>query len=251
VIRDPATLTLLMDEAGVLTDGEARELREKLVAASNKHQADIVIVTVNSLDGASPRDFADDYFDYNGYGRGQTHDGLLLLISLEERDWWISTTGSAIYAFTDAGIQFIGERMISTGLSSGDYTSALTTFVGLSDRFFQKAATGAPFDIGNLPKTAGDLLMWIVLGLVGGLVIALITTGRMKKQLTSVQFKKQACDYVLPGSLLVSSANDELLGRNVTKIAKPVESSSSSRGGGSSTHTSSSGRSHGGGGGKF
>jgi len=252
VVRDPASLSLLMDEAMLLTPSQAADLRAKLEELSNRHQADIVIVTVNSLGGISPMVFADDYFDYNGYGRGPNHDGILLLISMAERDWWISTTGSAIFAFSDAGIDYIGDRITSGGLSDGDYAGAFTLFADLADSFFTKAATGHPFDIGHMPKTLGDLLLFLMMGLAGGLIIALIVTGSMQRKLTSVRFQKQALDYILPGSLIINQSRDEFLGTSVSKTLIPRETSSSGGGGGgSSTHTSSSGSSHGGGGGKF
>ena len=254
VIRDPASLSLLMDEAGLLSDSDAATLRRQLVELSNKHQADIVIVTVNSIGSAKPMEFADDFFDYNGYGRGPNNDGILLLISMQDRDWWISTTGSAIRTFSDAGIEFLGEQMINNGLSSGDYMKAFTTFANWCDKFFQKAAKGYPFDVGRMPKDAGDLFAWSFVGLILGFFIALVVTSSYKKQLVSIKKKTQASDYILPGSLLVSNAADVFLETKVIATPIPVSSSSSSSGGGgggSSTHSSSSGSSHGGGGGKF
>jgi len=254
VIRDPATLSLLMDEAGLLSSSEAAALRQKLVALSNKHNADIVIVTVDSIGSATPMNFADDYFDYNGYGRGPNNDGILLLISMKDRDWWISTTGKGIYAFTDAGIKFIGEQMISNGLSSGDYSRAFNSYADWCDKFFNKAAKGKPFDVGHLPKSMADVFGWSVCGLIVGLLIAGIHGNSLKRQLISVKKKAQASDYILPGSLLITTANDVFLNTRVTSAPIPVSTSSSGSsggGGGSSTHTSSSGTSHGGGGGKF
>ena len=40
---------------------------------------DAVIVTSNNLNGKSQQDYADDYFDYNGYGVGKEKSGLLSL----------------------------------------------------------------------------------------------------------------------------------------------------------------------------
>ncbi|MBQ7810328.1 MAG: hypothetical protein IJ346_05120 [Clostridia bacterium] len=85
----------------------------------------------------------------------------------------------------------------------------------------------------------------IVFSLVAGFVIALISVLVMKGKLKSVRRQPAAKDYLVPGSMNVTSSRDIFLYRNVTKRAKPKESS------GSSTHTSSSGRSHGGGGGSF
>ncbi|MBO5147409.1 MAG: TPM domain-containing protein [Clostridia bacterium] len=35
---------------------------------SEKHKFDLVIVTVNSLNGKTSTEFADDFYDYNDYG---------------------------------------------------------------------------------------------------------------------------------------------------------------------------------------
>ena len=41
---------------------------------------DAVIVTINNLEGESPQNYADNYYDYNGYGLGNEESGLILLI---------------------------------------------------------------------------------------------------------------------------------------------------------------------------
>ena len=57
------------------------------------------------------RPFADDLYDYCQYGYGPDMDGVLLLVSVGDRKWHISTCGYGITAFTDAGIQYLGEQM--------------------------------------------------------------------------------------------------------------------------------------------
>ena len=71
---------------------------------------DVVIVTVASIEGKTATEYADDYFDYQGYGYGEKSDGILLLVGMKERVWAISTHGSlGISAFTDAGLDYIKE----------------------------------------------------------------------------------------------------------------------------------------------
>ena len=36
----------------------------------------LAVVTVNSLEGKTAEAYADDYYDYNGYGYGENDDGL-------------------------------------------------------------------------------------------------------------------------------------------------------------------------------
>lgn len=60
----------LVDEADLLSDAEEKDLLSKLDEISERQKCDLVIVTVKDLGGKTPEAFADDYFDYNGYGQG-------------------------------------------------------------------------------------------------------------------------------------------------------------------------------------
>ena len=100
-----ASSSHLVDSAGLLTGTEAANLEAKLSKISDRHNVDIVIVTADSTDGKSPMEFADDYYDYNGYRA----DGILLLVSMEDGDWWISTAGYGITAVTDAGLDYMSD----------------------------------------------------------------------------------------------------------------------------------------------
>lgn len=238
----------VVDNADLLTDSQEQELEDKLSALVDKYDCDAVIVTTDTIDGKTPMAYADDYFDYNDYGVGTDRDGVLFLLSMEDRDWWISTRGEGIDIFTDYGIQFIGDEMLSD-LSGGDYYEAFCTFAELSDDFMEQAQDGEPYDVDNKYKTTGDRIKVVLISMGIGIVAALIVTFSLKGQLKSVKPNNQAKDYVRPGSMKLTSSRDVFLYKNVDRTVK--QTSSSSGGGGSSTHTSSSGATHGGGGGKF
>jgi uncharacterized protein len=240
-----ADLPLLYDEADLLTDAEEARLLSRLESLSSSVGMDVVIALVNSTGELSPMEYADDFFDYNGYGRGDNRDGLVLLISMEYSDWWVSTRGYAIEAFTDAGIAYIGEK-VTPYLSDGDYAAAFDEFAAQCDTFIAQAKTGDPFDTHNLPKEPFNKGMALVIAVVAGFIIGKIYAGKLKGELTSVRRQTAAVGYVREGSLNVTNSNEFFLYRNVSRSAKPTSSS-----GGSSTHKSSSGASHGGGGGKF
>lgn len=230
----------LADDAGLLSDAECAAIEKRLDTLSTQYGLDVVIVTVQSTGGRTPMEYADDYFDYNDYAP----DGVLLLVSMEESDWWISTTGYGIAAFTDAGIEYIGDRIVPS-LSDGDYADAFAAFADLCDQFLTQAKSGDPFDTHNLPKEPFKPVRNAVIALVIGLAAAFFATGSMKKKLKTVVQKAQANDYVTPGSLQITQSRDFHLYTHLDRVEKPRSSS------GSSTHTSSSGTTHGGGGGKF
>lgn len=90
----------LIDNADLLTGEEESNLLAKLDEISDRLSVDVAVVTEDSIGDKTPREYADDFYDYNSYKYNP--DGVLLLISMEERDWYITTTGSAITAITDA-----------------------------------------------------------------------------------------------------------------------------------------------------
>ncbi len=238
----------VQDMAELLSESEEAALTKKLDELSERQKMDVIVVTAKTLDGKKPVEYADDIYDYCEFGYGAKRDGLLLLISMEDRDWWISTCGYGITAFTDAGIQYIGEKM-KEDLSDSNYAAAFNTFAELSDEFISQARTGEPYDKGNLPK--GPLSMvWLLVSILVGVGLAIFIVGRMKAQLKTVRFQAAAGDYLKSGSLNITESRDMFLYNTVTRTAKPKNTDSGSSGG-SSTHTSSSGETHGGGGGKF
>lgn len=237
----------LVDNAGLLTDTEQSELLATLDEISERQQADIVVVTTNTLNGKTPMNYADDFYDDNGYGYGAEYDGVLLLVSMEDRDWWISTCGYGITAITDDGIDYISEQFLPN-LSDGNYAAAFATYAELCDEFFSQAKTGQPYDGDHMPKAPFNTVKCLLISMAVGLVIALIVTGSMKGKLKSVRMQAAAGSYVKANSMNITESRDIFLYNTVTRTERPKSSSSS---GGSSTHSSSSGRTHGGGGGKF
>ena len=219
---------------------------------------DVVILTVDSLGGKRPQEYADDYYDYNGYA----DDGLLFLLSMEERDWYISTKGNAIYALTDYGIQQVGESALPY-LKNGDYYGAFDAFLGALPTYFSAYSDGSPID--GYADTSGDyyhgdqedvvyyeqprhVSIWI--SIVIGAVVGGITVLIMRACMNTKRPQRSAGSYLNDSSYHLRTNQDLFLYSNVTKTRIQQESSSSG-GGGSSVHTSSSGSSHGGGGGKF
>ena len=235
----------LMDMASLLSDADVDSLTAKLDELSLRQKMDVVIATTNTLEGKSVVEYADDLYDYCSFGYGANRDGQILVISMEDNDWYISTCGYGITAFTDAGIEYIGEQIVPY-LSDKDFAGAFATYITLCDEFITQARTDKPYDIGSLPRKPMSPA-WILVCLIIGLMLSFVTVGKMKAKLTTVRAQAAANSYMKNGSMNITDSREMFLYKNVTRTKRSSESS----GGGSSTHTSSSGTSHGGGGGKF
>lgn len=237
----------LVDNAGLLSDFEQSELINTLDEISTRQQVDIVVVTTDSLNAKTPEAYADDFYDYNGYGFGEDCDGVLLLVSMEDRDWHLSTCGYGMTAITDDGVEYISDKFLPD-LSDGNYAQAFTTYAKLCDEFITQAKTAQPYDGDNMPKAPFDPLKCLIISMAIGLGISLAVTGSMKAKLKTVRMQAAAASYVKANSLHITESRDMFLYNTVDRTEKPKSDSGS---GGSSSHTSSSGQTHGGGGGKF
>ena len=235
------------DAANILSDSEKAALLEKLDEISLRQKVDVTVVTIKDLQNYdSAQECADDIYDYCKYGYGQNKDGIMLLISMENRDWAVSTRGYGITAFTDAGIDYIVKQMKSD-LSDGNYAAAFTTYADKCDEFITRARSGEPYDKGNLPREPLSII-WLPISIAVGVDLAFVIVGSMKRKLKTVHSQAAANSYVRAGSLAVTESSDMFLYNTVTRTEKAKSSDSDS---GSSTHTSSSGATHGGSSGKF
>lgn len=216
------------DSAEVLTEDEDGELEASLEELSVRQSFDVIIATIDSLENegyTSMEEYADDLYDYCQFGYGENRDGVLLLVSIGDRKWHISTCGYGITAFTDAGIQYLGEQM-TPDMADGDYAAAFRTFIQWTDAYVTAAREGHPYDVDNMPKEPFSI---VYLG---------------------VAPQRDATSYVRQGSMKLTNQRDLYLYREIHRTERPKETDSGSSGG-SSTHTSSSGSTHGGGGGSF
>ena len=136
----------LVDQADLLPAEDEAALQEKLDSLSEALQFDIVIVTAEHIGTRTPMEFADDYYDYNGFGYGEDYDGVVLLISMAERDWWISTCGYGLTALSDEYfMNFISPSDFTYYLKNGYYAKSLNYFADTVGRFVKEAKENEPY----------------------------------------------------------------------------------------------------------
>lgn len=213
-----ATKSAVVDRAELLSQMERSLLESQLEQVSQNHDIDIVVLTVDSLDGKSAMNYADDYYDDSGYA----DDGVLLLVCMGSRQWWISTAGKCINTLKVTGF----EEDLVADLSTGNYYDAFVGFAQECDR--------------QMAVSPMAVLVCVLIGAAVGLVVVLVMKGRMK----TVRGQPGADSYVSNGQLCLTGQSDIFLYQTVTRRPKPQSSSGGS-------HIGSSGRSHGGGGGRF
>lgn len=216
----------LYDEADLLTDSEETALVEKLTEISHATNAQIVIATIASMDGGDIDSFVDYLYDSMGFGYGENHDGVLLLVCMDPREYRILSNGYAGTAIGPDQIDTLCDFM-ETYLPNGHYVAAFNSFADQCGEFLEYYQMGSPFKVGK------NLVISLIIGIIAGLIVVFILKGQLK----SVRKQDQAHRYVKPGSMTVDMQYDIFLYRTVTRTKKQERVESTSSGSGSTARS--------------
>ena len=230
----------VVDEADILTVDEEKALDTKLAAVEQSHKVRILVGTMKDTGGATLGKVANNVVDQIPGENGT----IVLLLSMKERDWYISTDNKMRARITDGkGIDYLAGEFLPD-LKENKYAAAFTAFAKTTDEmltYYEKE--GKPYD----PANAFNLMAFGI-----ALACALILGGTIYYMLykyeSNVTFAAEADAYLNHDSFHLTQDEDNFLYTTVTRKTKEKSSSSSS---GSNVSTSSSDSSHGGGGGKF
>lgn len=211
----------LYDEADLLTDSEEASLVEKLTEVSHARDAQIVVVTLASMDGGDIDEFVDYLYDSLGLGYGENHDGVLLLVCMDPREYRILSNGYAGTAIGPDQIDTLCD-FVEIYLPKGHYAAAFNSFADQCDEFLEYYQMGSPFKAGK------SLAISLLIGIIAGLIVAFVLKGQLK----SVRKQNNAHVYVKKDSMQVNIQQDIFLYRHITRTKKQkrVESTSSGSG---------------------
>ena len=232
---------LVVDESHLLQDGQVGFVEEAFQKIAQEEGFSPIVVTIDSFDGLSAEEYAGNFYDAYEYA----DDGILLLVSLEEGEWYILTNGLCAQRISDYEAEMIGEQILPE-IREGLYYEAFINFSEISTAYMQPDPD-VTYDEENYAQeeeSSGNGVV-ILICMAIGLGIGILVTAYMASQMKAVGMKDNASDYVRAGSMNVTNSRDIFLYSQVTRTPKPKDNSS---GGGS---RSSGGGIRGGAGGRF
>ena len=268
------SLPRVIDNDLVLMYSQRDALEEQIYQLIEKYSIDIVILTESDIGSTDPYVYADDYFDYEGYGwREEASDDIrtgsgviLLLVNIKgapgTRDIEISCKGTAMAAF--GVVDDILDNMIPL-LADGKIAAACERFLRDTETRMRRYAAG------DVRPTYAEGYSYVydddgassafntgvfLVGLVAAALIAWADVAAMKKKMNTARKKTEACDYMRGDSFRLTQQQDTFLYSNTSRVR--IDSGGGSSGGssggvrsGGGARTSSSGSSHSGGGRRF
>ena len=101
-----ADLANVTDAAELLTEQQAATLEQMAEEVSERYGCGVYIVTVGDyrdLEDTDVQTCAEDLYDYFDLGIGEEKNGILLMLSMDDRDYDLCAYGYGHTAFTDYG----------------------------------------------------------------------------------------------------------------------------------------------------
>ncbi|HIH38118.1 TPM domain-containing protein [Candidatus Woesearchaeota archaeon] len=119
----PGDVTLngfVNDYAGVLSSGEISEINALLQPLYDTNQAQVAVVTINSLEGRDIESFSYEIAE-GKLGDAEKNNGLLLLIAVDDRKYRFEVGRGLEPILNDAKVGRIGRTYLVPAFREGDY----------------------------------------------------------------------------------------------------------------------------------
>lgn len=225
-----AEQTYIFDEADILTAEEEASLQSTAQLITANHDCGVYIVTLwdYTTCGSDVISAAENYYRSHGLGAGSGADGILLLLSMAERDYALIPWGNyGNRAFTDYGLDVLSECFLDD-FGDDRWYAGFSDYLEGCDQLMEAARQGKP--VGTDQKKNNELTQAILMILVIPAVIAGAVCGIMAFSMKTARQKNDADDY--RQSLRLTGKQDRFITRTVRR--ERIESSSSSSSGRSS-----------------
>ena len=253
------------DYANLFTYDEEEALEELAKSVELKAETEFYVLTIDDAEGKSAMEYADDFGDNGRFGYEEEYGTyIVMLIDMDNREVWISTSGRAIEYLNDYRIDKTLDDVFEY-MPDGRYYKAAEAYIKTAGRYMlSDPSDDYKSDDYNYDDTYDDtyyyddgtysedlstselvIVSFVVSAVVSGIVLVIMLCGAKTKMTAG------SADYIGQGGLMINHRDDTFT--HTTTVKRKIETDSGTRsgGGGSSVHRSSGGHSHGGGGRRF
>ena len=240
----------VFDDYGLLTDDEWSTLEDKARALSEQYECGIYAIIVDDYSyygSGSSEQVAERIYKDSGLGHinGDDTDGIVLLLSMDARDWALYAHGvTAESAFNKTAQSRLSESFLSD-FGNDDWAGGVDSYITACGDFLQNLADyeangGDLSDYEDYDEPGITVGVVIICALVSSL-IALIVCLIMKGKMRSVRHGVEAGAYV-SGGLNLTDGFDNYTHTTETHRRIERDNDSGSSGGSASDGVSSSGK---------
>lgn len=154
VFFQDATAPRVVDEADIFTPDEEAQMLERIEQIKNDFSKDVVIYTSDTSYGLGEVTLAQDFYDFNGYGFGDSWEGLCLCVVMDPSNRGVATSATgevteALYTMynseliDEALFEYFRDKQPEIGVTiPGDYGAGVIDWL---DNIHMMYLKGHPF----------------------------------------------------------------------------------------------------------
>ena len=237
LIWDQLEGTFVKDAAGLMSAQERQTLEAKAQELAQKYGVGVYVLSVDdyrNYGGSSNIDFWTEklYID-NKLGLGNEQDGVILVLSMEERDYCLKIYGrNALFAYTDYAQGQLTDRFLSS-FRYNDWYGGFSKYMEFGETILEDAQDGSPMEepvreVNVAGTIGGSALLSAIIGLLTGSG----RVRRLKRTMKNTGVKKTAVNYVSQEKMMkLNSKQDHYLNTTVSRVRIHHDSGKSSGGG--------------------
>lgn len=229
----------VQDNAGLLTAEEEEALETECGRLFQEHDTGVYIITTPDFGRGDIKDWQRRIFSQYDLGADSDGSGVMLAISMAERDWGLVGFGAAQEAFSTYARERLGS-LILDDLSEGEFYKAFSGYLSIADDCLSAAEAGNPYTERHRYREGWRFPVILGVSFLLSLGISMAVVMVWKKGMNTRVRQKGAMEYLKAGSFYLSKQSDLFLYHTVSRTQRPKHDSSS---GGGSMHSDSSGTS--------
>lgn len=223
------TMQYVFDESDLLSYKEWEELESRSKTLSQRHHCGIYFALVDDYTEYGDGDVfnvTQQIYKNQQLGMGDTRDGIIVLLSMDERDYAMFVYGeNAEYAFNAYGRKKL-ESIILEDFGNNDWYSGISHYLDTCDQYLTQAEEGKPV---HSPYWITILaVIGISCLIAGGICFLLI------RKMKTVHQKVEANEYIVEGGLYLTNQYDRYTHTTETRTKIKKENTSENGGSGRS-----------------
>lgn len=219
----------IFDNSDLLTFDEWEKLEARAADISQRHGCGVYVAFVDDFteygDGNDVYKTTYQLYHSNELGMGENRDGIIILLSMAERDYAMFVYGTyAETAFNSYGQEKL-EKAFLGNFKEDDWYGGVSNYLSTCDEYLTRADAGKPV------RESPALL--IAIAVVASCLLSGAICLFLKRSMKTVHQKVEANEYVAPGGLQLSKQYDRYT--HTTEVRSKISSSDDSSSSGTSS----------------
>lgn len=207
---------MVVDVADILTDEEEAELDYIAWEITQKYGCAVYILISDTLDGYEAWEFNELLHRELSLGYGEEKSAVILLLSMEERQYDVMAHGYGNFAFTDYGKDVMAERFLDD-FAYDNWYSGFYDYLETCEEFLALAENGEPYDIGS--RSSGGKFFGVIIAVIISCLAAMAVCLILKAQMKTARIATEAHEYAK--ELELTDEYDRFSHRDIRRVYNP------------------------------